>query len=297
MCDKPMPRDLAGWVTFLSSAEMPILRQTARRLDHARQQIDRVNGRDITDIVLQDPLLAIRVLAYIQEASHRRLQSDITNIASAVMMLGIDPFFRKFDQPRTLETMLSGQPQALLGVVQVILRTQRASHYAHEWAFARHDMNVEEVALAALLNDIAEILLWCFAPHLAIEIRSRLQADRTLRSAGAQQEVLGFPLADLQLALCHAWHLPELLTTLMDDGKAHLQRVQNVKLAVNLARHSTGGWTDPAIPDDLTAVQNLLHISRETLLHRLQLPPEVLPGGLSEDAAGGQGGWLEQPRH
>ncbi|WP_287654963.1 HDOD domain-containing protein [Accumulibacter sp.] len=276
---------------------MPILRQTARRLDHARQQIDRVNGRDITDIVLQDPLLAIRVLAYIQEASHRRLQSDITNIASAVMMLGIDPFFRKFDQPRTLETMLSGQPQALLGVVQVILRTQRASHYAHEWAFARHDMNVEEVALAALLNDIAEILLWCFAPHLAIEIRSRLQADRTLRSAGAQQEVLGFPLADLQLALCHAWHLPELLTTLMDDGKAHLQRVQNVKLAVNLARHSTGGWTDPAIPDDLTAVQNLLHISRETLLHRLQLPPEVLPGGLSEDAAGGQGGWLEQPRH
>ena len=297
MCDKPMPRDLAGWVTFLSSAEMPILRQTARRLDHARQQIDRVNGRDITDIVLQDPLLAIRVLAYIQEASHRRLQSDITNIASAVMMLGIDPFFRKFDQPRTLETMLSGQPQALLGVVQVILRTQRASHYAHEWAFARHDMNVEEVALAALLNDIAEILLWCFAPHLAIEIRSRLQADRSLRSANAQQDVLGFPLADLQLALCHAWHLPELLTTLMDDGKAHLQRVQNVKLAVNLARHSTGGWTDPAIPDDLTAVQNLLHISRETLLHRLQLPPEVLPGGLSEDAAGGQGGWPEQPRH
>jgi hypothetical protein len=47
--------------------------------------------------------------------------------------------------------MLSGQPQALLGVLQVILRTQRASRYAHEWAFARHDMNVEEVALAALL--------------------------------------------------------------------------------------------------------------------------------------------------
>jgi hypothetical protein len=56
------------------------------------------------------------------------------------------------------------------------------------------------------------ILLWCFAPDLAIEIRSRLQADRSLRSASVQQEVLGFPLAELQLALCHAWHLPELLT-------------------------------------------------------------------------------------
>jgi oligopeptidase A len=62
-------------------------------------------------------------------------QSDITNIASAVMMLGVDPFFRQFDRPLTLEGMLSGQPQALLGVLQVILRTQRASRYAHEWAF------------------------------------------------------------------------------------------------------------------------------------------------------------------
>ena len=182
--------------------------------------------------------------------------------------------------------MLSGQPQALLGVLQVILRTQRASRYAHEWAFARHDMNVEEVALAALLHDLAEILLWCFAPDLAIEIRSRLQADRSLRSASVQQEVLGFPLAELQLALCHAWHLPELLTTLIDDGNAHLSRVQNVKLAVNLARHSIDGWADPAIPDDLKAVQDLLHISRETLLHRLQLPPELLPRFLREGAAG-----------
>jgi HD-like signal output (HDOD) protein len=286
MFDKLSPRDLPGWLAFFSGREMPVLRQTARRLDEARQNIDRVTGRDITDIVLQDPLLAVRVLAYIQARSRRRLQSDITNIASAVMMLGVDPFFRQFDRPLTLESMLGGQPQALLGVLQVILRTQRASRYAHDWAFARHDMNVEEVALAALLHDLAEILLWCFAPDLAIEIRTRLQADRSLRSASVQQEVLGFPLADLQLALCHAWHLPELLTTLMDDGNAHLSRVQNVKLAVNLARHSTDGWADPAIPDDLKAVQDLLHISRETLLHRLQLPPELLPRFLREGAAG-----------
>jgi HD-like signal output (HDOD) protein len=288
MLAKQPPQELADWLTFFSGTEMPVLRQTARRLDEARQNIDRVSGRDITDIVLQDPLLATRVLAYIQAVSRRRLQSDITNIASAVMMLGVDPFFRKFDQPLTLETMLAGQPAALLGVLQVILRTQRASRYAHDWAFARHDMNVEEVALAALLHDLAEILLWCFAPDLALSIRARLQADRALRSASAQKEVLGFPLADLQLALCHAWHLPDLLTTLMDDGNAHLPRVKNVKLAVNLARHSTDGWTDPAIPDDLTAVENMLHINRETLLSRLQLPPELVPAFLRESASTGE---------
>ncbi|MCB1967438.1 MAG: HDOD domain-containing protein, partial [Candidatus Accumulibacter sp.] len=143
MPDSHPPRDLAAWLSLFGAAEMPILRQTARRLDEARRHIDRVSGRDITDIVLQDPLLAIRVLAYIQSFGSKHLRSEITNIASAVMMLGVEPFFRKFENPITIETMLSRKPQALLGVLQVIMRTQRASRYAHDWAFARHDMNVE----------------------------------------------------------------------------------------------------------------------------------------------------------
>ena len=277
MPDSHPPRDLAAWLSLFNAAEMPILRQTARRLEEARQHIDRVSGRDITDIVLQDPLLAIRVLAYIQSFGSKHLRSDITNIASAVMMLGVEPFFRKFENPITIETMLSRKPQALLGVLQVIMRTQRASRYAHDWAFARHDMNVEEVALAALLNDLAEVLLWCFAPEQAIEIRNRLLAEKTLRSSSVQREVLGLALDELQLALCHAWHLPELLTALMDSGSAQLARVQNVKLAVDLARHSVDGWTNAAIPDDFAAIEDLLNISRETLLSRLQLPPELLP--------------------
>ncbi|MCB1943713.1 MAG: HDOD domain-containing protein [Candidatus Accumulibacter sp.] len=277
MPDSHPPRDLAAWLSLFNAAEMPILRQTARRLEEARQHIDRVSGRDITDIVLQDPLLAIRVLAYIQSFGSKHLRSEITNIASAVMMLGVEPFFRKFENPITIETMLSRKPQALLGVLQVIMRTQRASRYAHDWAFARHDMNVEEVALAALLNDLAEVLLWCFAPEQAIEIRNRLLAEKTLRSSSVQREVLGLALDELQLALCHAWHLPELLTALMDSGSAQLARVQNVKLAVDLARHSVDGWTNAAIPDDFAAIEDLLNISRETLLSRLQLPPELLP--------------------
>ncbi len=270
---------------YFSEAEMPILRQTARRLDEARLRLDQVNGRDLTEIVLLDPLLAVRVLAFIQSMSSRHLRSDITTIAGAVMMLGVEPFFRQFENLPTIESALRQQPQALLGVLQVVLRTQRAARYARDWAFARHDMNIEEVAVAALLHDLAEILLWCFAPAQAITIRSMLQADRSLRSATAQRDVLGFALSDLQAALCHAWRLPELLVTLMDDGNAHLPRVQNVRLAVNLARHSVDGWTDAAIPDDLTAIQSMLHISRNTLLSRLQLPPELVPRLVEEPAA------------
>ena len=276
MLDQPLP-DLATCVDFLSKAEMPILRQTVRKLEEARQNIDKVSGRDITAIVLQDPLMAVRVLAYIQPFRGKHLRSDITTIANAVMMLGIEPFFKKFEAPTTIETLLKGEPQALLGVLQVVRRVQRASHYAHGWAFERHDMNIEEVALAALLHDLAEILLWCFAPKMAIEIRDRLQADKSLRSVTAQEQVLGFRLFDLQSALCHAWHLPELLNMLMDDTNAQLPRVQNVRLAVNLARHSITDWNNAALPDDFAAIEKLLHINRETLLSRLNVPEEFIP--------------------
>ncbi len=294
MLSQPL-QDLEAWVAFFSNAEMPILRQTARRLDEARLSVDRISGRDITAIVLQDPLMAVRVLAYIQSFRGKHLRSDITTIANAVMMLGVEPFFAKFEAPVTIEAMLKGESQALLGVLQVVRRVQRASHFAHDWAYERHDMNVEEVALAALLHDLAEILLWCFAPRLAIDIRDRQQSDRTLRSAIAQEQVLGIRLFELQKALCQAWHLPELLNTLMDDANAHLPRVQNVTLAVNLARHSTNNWSDAALPDDLAAIEKLLHINRETLLNRLDIPEElaalhrlakseVAPDGPSTDA-------------
>ena len=275
MPNQPL-QSLESWVNFFSKAEMPVLRKTLRQLEEARSKMDRINGRDIAAIVLQDPLMSIRVLAYIQPFISKRLHSDITNIGNAIMMQGIEPFFKNIGEPPTIEAMLKNEPQALLGVLQVIRRSQRASRYAHLWAIERYEINVEEVTLAALLHDIAEILIWCFSPKQAVTIRARLLADKTLRSMNVQKEVLGFYLYELKLGLCSVMHLPELIRVLMDQSNAELPRVQNVLLAVNLARHSADGWENAALPDDFTAIQKLLRISRETLLKRLDIPDDLV---------------------
>ena len=264
-------QDLETWVLFFSGADLPVLRHTARQLEEARAKIDRVSGRDIARIVLQDPLMTAKVLAYIQPFSGKRLRTDITTIASAVMMIGVEPFFEKFKELITVEHMLKAEPPAMLGTLQLIRRVQRAAHYAREWALWRQDVNVEEVTIAALLHDIAEILLWCFAPTLAGRIRDMQKADPALRSAVAQEQVLGIQLIDLQLALCRAWHLPELLAHLIDPEHADHPRIRNVQLAVDLARHTASGWNNAAIPDDFTALENLLHLNRDSLIERLGL--------------------------
>ncbi|MBK9956512.1 MAG: hypothetical protein IPP18_15780 [Rhodocyclaceae bacterium] len=47
--------------------------------------------------------------------------------------------------------------------------------------------------------------------------------------------------------------------------------MRNVTLGVDLARHSSNGWNDPALPDDFVAIENLLHISHVSLMRKLGL--------------------------
>ena len=273
MIDHPLT-DIDSWVLFFSNNSLPVLRVTKRRLDEMRANLDRVDARELARVILQDPIMTVRVLAYTQPIRGRLLQHDITTIASAVMMSGIEPFFNRFTDLLTVEDQLKGAgPHALLGILQIIRRAQRAADYAQEWAIWRHDVNMEEVRIAALLHDLAEILVWCSAPKLGLDILARQNAQSALRSVEAQRQVLGFTFQDIQLELCRVWHLPELLQHLIDDDNSEHPRVQNVTLAVRLARHSAHGWEDAALPDDYRDIGQLLNISPETVRQRLGLEP------------------------
>src|SRR6185369_16216754 len=273
MLDHPLP-DIESWVLLFGSNSLPVLRITKRRLEEMRGNIDRVDARELARVILQDPIMTVRVLAFIQPLHGRSLQHDITTIASAVVMAGIEPFFHRFSELYTVEDQLhEAGPPALLNVLQTIRRAQRAADYAQEWAIWRHDINMEEVRIAALLHDLAEILVGCSAPALGLKIHELQQDQPTMRSADAQTRVLGFPLLELQRELCRAWHLPKLLQALIDDEYGETPRVKNVALAVRLARHSSHGWNDPALPDDYCAIGELLNLSPEAVRQRLGLDP------------------------
>lgn len=273
MLDHPLPT-VDDWVLLFTNNTLPVLRLTQRRVEEMRADVDGVDARELARIILQDPIMTVRVLAYIQPVRGRSLQHDITTIASAVMMSGIEPFFNRFADLLTVEQQLhDASPQALLGVLQIIRRAQRAADYAQDWAIWRHDINMEEVRIAALLHDLAEILVWCSAPELGLKIQHLQRSNPGMRSADAQRQVLGFTFLDIQLALCGAWHLPDLLRTLIDDDNADLPRVRNVTLAVRLARHSAHSWDDPALPDDYADIGGLLNITPESVRQRLGLDP------------------------
>ena len=124
-----------------------------------------------------------------------------------------------------------------------------------------------------MLHGFVDMMLWCHAPRLAQTLAERLEQDTSLRSADAQQDVLGVRLIDLAPALMRAWQLPDLLIRCTDDRHANHPQVRTVMLAVRVARHTQYGWDNPhaeaALPDDIADVAELLTLSPEAAYRKI----------------------------
>ena len=257
---------LSGWVAFLTHAEIPVLKQTARELSDLYQNAEEISARNVAGIIARDPMATVKLLRYQQQHKHRKQEHEVLEVEQALLMLGVEAYFSKIPPQPLMEQMLRGHMDALILLLRVVHRSHRASSYAFDWAVRLRDMHFEEVRVAALLHDLAEMLMWCFAPADMLKIHVMQQQDKTLRSHVAQEQVLGFPLSELQSALALEWGLPRLLLTLMDSACADDPRVRNVILAVNLARHSANGWDDAALPDDYNDIGELLRMQPEDVM-------------------------------
>jgi HD-like signal output (HDOD) protein len=257
---QPLP-DLAAWTACFRDAEIPVLARTAGAVEDLRLIEDEVDANLIGESVAADPLMTLRVLAYASANRPQRMLTDTETVTAAIVMMGIAPFFRAFHDLPSVEDRLHDEPAALEGLRAVLRRAYRAANFALGFAVRRMDHDAAVIHHAALLHDFAEMLLWCHAPSLALQIQEAQRADPTLRSGTIQRQLLNVTLTDLQQSLMRAWRLPELLMRITDDRHAQHPSAKNVVLAVRLARHTAQGWTNAAIPDDVRDIAQLLNIS------------------------------------
>jgi HD-like signal output (HDOD) protein len=276
MCSAPPPPitralpDLQAWTRHFLAAPLPVLADTAELLETYRENEDAVDAHLLAETVSADPLMSLKLMAHVAGVRSQRSTTDPETVTAALVMLGISPFFRAFGPQTTVDEVLSGNPEALQGLREVLRRAHRSAAFALAFAVHRLDHDAQVIHAAALLHDFAEMLLWLHAPALALQIAERQQQDPTLRSATIQQELLHIQLHDLQQALMRAWHLPELLVRINDERHAETAQVRNVQLAVRLARHTARGWDNAALPDDVRDIAALLNLGETPTLHLLQ---------------------------
>lgn len=265
-------KDINTWINFIRNAEIPVLKHTAREIARLKEDEDNLSARAISNAVLNDPMMVLKVLSFSQKHKGKKQLQDLVQADQAILMMGTTSFFSNLTPTVLVEEELKANLPALMHLLRLIRRAHKAAHFAADWATHLADLHAEEVRTAALLHDLSEMLMWCFAPDKMNTIYTMQQADKTLRSAAVQHEVLGFKLIDLQKELVEAFQLPTLLSKLMQDSASNDQRVRNVTLAVNLARHSANGWDDAALPDDYKEVAELLRMDIARVLRIVGAP-------------------------
>ena len=222
----------------LTAQPLPIFGHSAR----AFRKIDLEGGRAFEgygDIILRDPGLALRTLKQLQEGSKKPLRTEISSMAQATMLLGIDRAKRLPLGHPQLESTLTGYAQQ--GYVRAASRAFHAAFQAWDWAHIKNDHAPEEVLLAALLHDVAEMALWVVAPDKMHQFRKLMLKDG-LPTDEAQYIAFGESLEHFSREIADRWQLPGLVGEALRPENANNSRVQGVMLAVQLARCTERGW-------------------------------------------------------
>lgn len=197
------------WAAYLSSQALPCMPRSKSMLLQLESALgEQLSARELADIAGGDPFLCLRLLREAESHRVRRLEHETTTPLGAVMQLGTDTFRRLLlDSPETDET--------IVGLAGCEARAFLARHLALRWGTARADISPDEIAMAALLSEIGELLLWLFAPALPEAADAALHSGRAARSLQAQLDACGFRFKDLTLKCALIWHLPPLLTQLI----------------------------------------------------------------------------------
>jgi HD-like signal output (HDOD) protein len=267
------PLSVDAWATLFNVDELPVLARTAAEIEEFRDFEDHIDAHGLSEIVDNDPLMTLKLFAHVGRL-RKELDGGPETVTGALLMLGIPPFFRAFGTLATVEDLLESRPTALRGFMKVLKRSRRAATFALAFAVHRMDQDAAEIHGATLLYDFAELLIWLRAPDLALEIQRRQQAQPGLRSIDAQAQVLNVVVRDLQKELIDRWRIPIRLLTPGSDGLATSStQIRTIELAIRVARHSAQGWDNPAIPDDVAEIADMLQIGIEPtrrLLHEIE---------------------------
>lgn len=258
------------WATWFETQSLPLMprsKETLRRLDERRG--DSLSPRELVPLLLSDPLLCLRVLREAEGVRSQRLGRETTTPLAAIMQLGIE---------HCKESILSADEvvmnqSALLAIER---RCSIAAHIALHWAIRRHDVNPTEVAMAALLVDAGELLLWLHAPELPRAAIAEMLACRASRTAQAQAQACGFEFRQLTIQCCEIWNLPRLLGQLLRGEDSDRARLTGI--CSNIARHlvTVTSSSCRALADDLVEAHALMSFANfETMASDLP--------GLSED--------------
>lgn len=226
----------------IAHESLPVMVRTARRLERLRERASTVAANELTEIILDDCLMTLRVLA--DAAPTGRASDKIESVTAAIVMIGVEPFFQKYREPVLAEALLANKPLALIEYQRLNRVANRAARLAGAFCGAANDPDVPAIYLASLLHAAARLKLCVHEPALAVLLRE-LPCDPALAAAVVARH-----------------RLSANLVSLVGGNEERMDpQMRRVQLAVAIARALDSGWSSPELPDLLGELARLFGLS------------------------------------
>lgn len=278
----------------LSTQPLPVFGHSTRAFQKLNSEPN-ASFESYSDILFKDPGLTLHTLNQLQANTTKPLRIEISSMSQATMLLGMGRVQKLPSGQPQIEQSLSGF--AKKGFIKTACRAFHAAFQAWDWAHIKNDHAPEEIFLATLLHDVAEMALWVSAPDKMHQFRKLMLKDG-IPTDEAQYIVFGESLEHFSRQLAAQWRLPPLVQEALRPENVRDPRVQCVMLAVQLARAAERSWywekTERLMPQiadyfgkplDMTINhihKNAVRAARETHFydarHAAALLP-LLPGG------------------
>jgi len=196
--------------------------------------------QELRDVILADVHLTQRILAIANSVGYRlHSGSGVSTISKAIVVIG-------FEQVKVIALgmmfvdQIPDQERAAAMKAELI-RALQASLLAREMSRQLAPDDKEKAGIAALLGNVARLLLVMIDFKRFVEISQRMEAGAT--EAAASLEVLGMSVETLTKEVLTLWGIPDMLVALSTGTATPVESKQTrrlgriVRLAATTAQH------------------------------------------------------------
>ncbi|WP_170162322.1 HDOD domain-containing protein [Caldimonas tepidiphila] len=183
--------------------DLPAQREALRRV---RQlcSVERVNLDELTQAVLEDMALTLKLLKMGNAASFRSVGGSVTQVSRASALLGVVAVRNLAGSLATLEDL--PDPAHAAALREEYGRARMGARIAAQLSPTRGEE--EEAAITALLQQLGRILVHHFLPEAAAQVRELLR-ERRITEPEATLRVLGLSFEDITVSVARSWGMPD----------------------------------------------------------------------------------------
>lgn len=258
------------------ASDLPALGSSLQQILAAPQEDNAL--RALTNIILRDLSLTLRVLRTANSALYNRSDRAINSVSHAVALLGTDTVRQLCTSAMLLEHFRRKSP----GIRELILLSLLTANHARELAARTASPGREQAYLCGMFRNLGEVLIACYRPHDYAAILLHTAEGHRSEEAAARERI-GATYEELAAAAARRWKMPPGVADSLEVDERTLARKARAGDTLPMIVLLAHRLTQAIYRREESAVRARLNLAVDRFGRPLGLGPEEVRGAI--DAA------------